>query len=373
MKKKILQIFGTRPEVIKMAPVYFELKNASTDFEVRNLVTAQHRDMLDQSLAIFGIEPEYDLDIMTENQDLFDVSIKALAGIKSVLDEYQPDCVLVQGDTTTTFIGSLAAYYKKITVGHIEAGLRTHNKYSPFPEEINRKLTGSIADLHFAPTQVSYDNLINENVSANDVFIMGNTSIDSLHWVLEHHNANFERILDATVLEAIQGRYILVTMHRRESFGKPIQEAFKALRELAERFPEVAIIYPVHPNPNVREQVNALLADTKNIHLIEPQNYVNFAHLMKGAELIVTDSGGVQEEGPSLSKPILVLRETTERQEGVTAGTAKLVGTDREKIVNEASKLLTDTNIYREMAAQENPYGDGKASQRIVGILKQRL
>ncbi len=371
--KKILLIFGTRPEVIKLAPIFHELKRRADTFEVKVLVTAQHRDMLDQSLKIFSMTPDYDLNIMRDNQDLFDVTIDALSGIKPVLDSYEPDYVIVQGDTTSTFIGALAAFYRRIPVAHVEAGLRTHQKYSPFPEEVNRKLSGAIANLHFAPTDQSAQNLLAENVPADDVIVTGNTSIDAIQWVLQNRQPDFSSILSDTVCEAINGRFILLTSHRRESFGEPMMRTFSAIIEIAEKFPDVSIIFPVHPNPNVRKQAEGMLSSQDNIYLIEPMDYVNFSHLMSKAEILVTDSGGVQEEGPSLKKPILVLRETTERPEGIEAGTAKLVGTDQHKIMDEITRLLNDKQYYEQMVANENPYGDGNAATKIIDVLAARL
>jgi len=342
-------------------------------FDSRVVVTAQHRGMLDQALKDFALTPEYDLNVMRDNQDLFHISVQALTGMKSVMDEYQPDCVLVQGDTTTTFIGALAAFYKRTLIGHVEAGLRTHNKYSPYPEEINRRLTGCLADLHFAPTERAQLNLLEEGISAEAIAVTGNTGIDALLWILANRPADFSQVLPARTQQAVTGRFILLTTHRRESFGLPLQETLNAVDEIAVRFPDIHVVFPVHPNPNVRQLAHERLANRLNVHLIEPLDYINFSHLMNHAEIILTDSGGVQEEAPSLSKPVLVLRETTERPEGVEAGVARLVGTNRDLIVNEVSRLLTD-RLYRDaMTGRPNPYGDGQAATRIVQILRKRL
>lgn len=372
MKKKILIILGTRPEIIKLAPVYLAFRE-NDNFDVRLLVTAQHRSMLDQSLINFNIKPDYDLDIMKDNQDLFDVSAQALNGIKAVLADYKPDYVVVQGDTTSTFIGSLAAYYNKIPVVHVEAGLRTHNKYSPFPEEVNRRLTSCIADIHCPPTQRSKENLLAENISEENIEVTGNTAIDALLWVINNKSATFESELSKEVCDAIKVRFILVTTHRRESFGKPMENVMRAIYEIANEHPDIGIIFPVHLNPNVKKQVEKKLLNVSNIHLIEPMDYVNFSHLMNQSFMILTDSGGIQEEAPSLKKPVLVLRDTTERPEGIEAGAAKLVGTNKEKIKEETSRLLTDTNYYNSMITSTNPYGDGSASKRIVESIVKRI
>ncbi len=372
-RKKVLIVFGTRPETIKMAPVWKALQADREMFETRAVVTAQHRSMLDQALKDFAITPDYDLNIMRENQDLFHVSVEALIGMKSVLDEYQPDCVLVQGDTTTTFIGALAAFYKRVMVGHVEAGLRTYNKYSPYPEEINRRLTGCLADLHFAPTERARQNLIKEGVAASSVEVTGNTGIDALLWILANNPPDFARALPVRVQEATNGRFILLTTHRRESFGTPLMETLCAVDDIAARFPEISVVFPVHPNPNVKQEAHRRLSGRPNIHLIEPLDYVNFSHLMNRAEIILTDSGGIQEEAPSLSKPVLVLRETTERPEGVEAGVARLVGTNRAMILEEVTRLLTDRQYRDSMTGRPNPYGDGQAAARIIRTLKQRL
>ncbi|MHB1142286.1 MAG: non-hydrolyzing UDP-N-acetylglucosamine 2-epimerase [Sulfuricaulis sp.] len=372
-RKKVLIVFGTRPETIKMAPVWMALQADREMFETRTVVTAQHRSMLDQALRDFAITPDYDLNVMRENQDLFHISVEALTGMKSVLEDYRPDCVLVQGDTTTTFVGALAAFYKRALIGHVEAGLRTYNKYSPYPEEINRRLTGCLTDLHFAPTEKARQNLLGEGVMADSIEVTGNTGIDALLWILENKPADFTRVLSARAQAAVNGRFILLTTHRRESFGAPLAETLRAVEEIAIRFPGTGIVFPVHPNPNVKQEAHRRLASRPNVHLIEPLDYVNFSHLMNRAEIILTDSGGIQEEAPSLSKPVLVLRETTERPEGIESGVARLVGTDRALIVEEVTRLLTDRQYRDSMTGRTNPYGDGQAAARIVQALRRKL
>ncbi len=369
MKKTVLLIFGTRPEAIKLAPVYNELKVQKDSFNVKVAVTAQHRGMLDQVLNIFSIKPDYDLDVMENNQTLFNVTSKSILGLEHVLNDAQPDCVLVQGDTTTTFIGGLAAFYKKIKVGHIEAGLRTFNKYSPFPEEMNRKLTGAIADFHFPPTEVSKQNLLSEGINDSTILVTGNTSIDALLWVLNNKQPDF----NAELGDLKKKEYVLITSHRRESFGKPMEEAFNALKELATKYKSYKFIFPVHPNPNVREKVENILSDASNVLLTDPVGYVEFAHLMKNAKIIISDSGGIQEEAPALNVPVLVLRNDTERPEGIKAGTAKLVGTNRDNILYETAKLLDDAAYYASMASSVNPYGDGKASVKICNYISSHI
>lgn len=365
---KVLSIFGTRPEAIKMAPVIKGLEKHPENFISRVCVTAQHREMLDQVLNLFEIKPDYDLNIMKSGQDLFDVTCNVLQKIKSILEKERPDIVLVQGDTTTTFAASLAAFYQQIPVGHVEAGLRTHNKYAPFPEEINRTLTSRIADLHFAPTDGAKQNLLDEGVSEALIHVTGNTVIDALLSVVDRikNDPNLEQTLaeQFPFLDANR-KLILVTGHRRESFGEGFERICKALGKIGER-EDVQIVYPVHLNPNVQEPVKRMLDRNSRIHLIEPLDYLPFVYLMNRSYLILTDSGGIQEEAPSLGKPVLVMRDMTERPEAVEAGTVKLVGTDTDLIVQEAKILLDDQTAYEKMAYAHNPYGDGKAAQRII-------
>jgi len=372
-KKKVLIIMGTRPEAIKLAPVYQALKSQKQFFDVDILATAQHREMLDQALLAFGISAKYDLNVMQHNQDLYDVTAQSLLGLRDILQSNKVDCILVQGDTTSTFVGALAGFYQKIFVGHVEAGLRTGDKFSPYPEEVNRRLTSCIADFHFAPTEKARENLIKENISEQEIVVTGNTAIDSLLWAVKNAKPTFKNFFSRECLNAIENRFILLTMHRRESFGQPLLEALAAVAELAAKHPAISILFPVHLNPKVRRPVEDILANINNIHLLDPLDYVNFVHLMNRATIIMTDSGGIQEEAPSLNKPILVLREVTERPEGILAGVAKLVGTDRKKIVEEATRLLTNDSYYRSMVKISNPYGDGTASAKLVDVLKKRL
>jgi len=374
-KLHVLSVFGTRPEAIKMAPVVRKLACLPDSFSSTVCITAQHRQMLDPVLSLFDIRPEYDLDIMKPGQDLFDVTCNVLQGIREVLEKERPDVVLVQGDTTTTMATALAAYYSGVTVGHVEAGLRTHDKRAPFPEEINRTIAGVVADVHFAPTEASRENLLREGTPPEKIFVTGNTVIDALLSV----SSRIER--DPALRDGLDAEFsfldgkkklILVTGHRRESFGQGFEQICLALADIARCDPEVEILYPVHMNPNVREPVNRLLGGGRaaSIRLIEPVDYLPFVYLMKRAYLIITDSGGVQEEAPSLGKPVLVMRERTERPEAISAGTARLVGTTREKIFAETVRLLTDANAYRTMSRAHNPYGDGRASERIIDVLK---
>jgi UDP-N-acetylglucosamine 2-epimerase (non-hydrolysing) len=369
---KILTVFGTRPEAIKMAPVIKALQD-SQNFSVSVCVTAQHREMLDQVLELFEIKPDYDLNIMEPGQDLFDVTSKVLLGIKKVLLDAKPDLVLVHGDTTTSMTTSLAAYYLQIAVGHVEAGLRTHNIYSPFPEEVNRQITGRVATYHFSPTEHARQNLLTEQIANEQIVVTGNTVIDALLSVVEKSKKTpfSEQLLEVLpFLENIEStKTILVTGHRRENFGSGFEEICQALHDLAELHPDVHIVYPVHLNPNVREPVNKILTGVKNIHLIEPQDYLPFVKLMDKSYLILTDSGGIQEEAPSLGKPVLVMRDTTERPEAVEAGTVKLVGANREKIVEEVDSMLSDEIAYKKMSKACNPYGDGNAAERIKKFL----
>ncbi|MCW4617598.1 UDP-N-acetylglucosamine 2-epimerase (non-hydrolyzing) [Aeromonas hydrophila] len=370
-KKKVLTIFGTRPEAIKMAPLVHALMNDNR-FDSKCCVTAQHREMLDQVLALFNIVPDYDLNIMQPGQTLNDVTARILLELKPVLQEFKPDVVLVHGDTATTFAASLAAYYEQIPVGHIEAGLRTGNIYSPWPEEANRRLTGALAKYHFAPTEISKQNLLKENISEQDISVTGNTVIDALLMVQEKIQS--DKKLDKELSEKFpfldkKKKLILVTGHRRESFGGGFERICEALVLTAKQFPTVQILYPLHLNPNVREPAKRILTEVDNVYLIEPQQYLPFIYLMNRADLILTDSGGIQEEAPSLGKPVLVMRETTERPEAVSAGTVKLVGTDVDKIVTHISTLLSDQKAYEKMSFAHNPYGDGKACAYILDIL----
>lgn len=368
---KILTVFGTRPEAIKMAPLVKALENCP-DIESKVCVTGQHREMLDQVLNLFDIKPDFDLDIMKQGQDLTDVTCAVLTGMREVLSNYKPDRILVHGDTTTTFGASLSAYYQQIPVGHVEAGLRTGNIYSPWPEEINRKLTGAITDLHFAPTGGSKQNLEKEGVSSRSIHVTGNTVIDSLLLIIKklEQDADFSQELNNkfNFLDS-KKRIILVTGHRRESFGDGFDEICCALNEIS-NMDNVQVVYPVHLNPNVREPVNRILSNCKNIHLIEPLDYLPFVYLMSRSYLILTDSGGIQEEAPSLGKPVLVMRDTTERPEAIQAGTVKLVGACKEKIISEVSQLLNSESMYQKMSLAHNPYGDGNACEKIISALK---
>jgi len=372
---KILAVFGTRPEAIKMAPVIHALDD---NFDVKICVTAQHRQMLDQVLELFEITPDYDLDIMQPGQDLFDITSNVLLGVKKVLQIEEPDVVLVHGDTTTSMATAMAAFYLKITVGHVEAGLRTYDINSPFPEELNRQITSRIATLHFAPTKISRQNLLDEKVPDSQIYVTGNTVIDALLSMVEK-----ARIVDFsdTLLKRMpflkqeksgMPRIILVTGHRRENFGLGFEEICHALSVVANENPDIHIIYPVHLNPNVREPVNRILSNLNNVHLIEPMEYLTFIKLMDLSYLILTDSGGIQEEAPSLGKPVLVMRDTTERPEAVESGTVKLVGTNKNDIVKMVNRLLTDSNFYMQMSKAHNPYGDGKAGGIICDILVNR-
>lgn len=371
---KVLTVFGTRPEAIKMAPLAISLAE-DPRFDAKVCVTAQHREMLDQVLQLFRIQPDFDLNIMRPGQDLTDVTTAVLQGLKGVLSSFKPDIVLVHGDTTTTFSTTLAAYYHQIPVAHVEAGLRTGNLYSPWPEEANRKLTAALAEVHFAPTDTSRQNLLREGIPPDHIIVTGNTVIDALLDVSRRLDTDpglrAEAASPTSSLTA-SGRVILVTGHRRESFGGGFERICQALVKIARDHPDVSIIYPVHLNPNVRGPVNRLLTGIENIHLIEPLDYLPFVHLMKKAYLILTDSGGIQEEAPSLGKPVLVMRDTTERPEAITAGTVRLVGTDTNTIVEEIRSLLDDKAAYRSMSRAHNPYGDGKACQRILETLLAR-
>ena len=361
---KLMTVFGTRPEAIKMCPLVLEMQKYPDFIEPIVAVTAQHREMLDQVLQLFAIKPDYDLNIMTAGQTLYDVTGRALAGLKDVLAEAQPDMVLVHGDTTTTFVGALASFYAQIPVGHVEAGLRTGNKFSPYPEEMNRKLTGAIADIHFAPTSTSKNNLLKENIDPAAIVVTGNTVIDALQTTVK---ADY-RFTDSGLQKALAGgnRLILVTTHRRENLGEPMRHVYQALRKVLENHPDVEAIFPVHKNPKVREIVDEELGKLAQVHLIEPLDYEPFANLMAKVDIVLTDSGGIQEEAPALGKPVLVLRDTTERPEAVDAGTVKLVGTAYDDVLRETSLLLDDSKYYQSMAEAANPYGDGRACERII-------
>ncbi|WP_339149894.1 MULTISPECIES: UDP-N-acetylglucosamine 2-epimerase (non-hydrolyzing) [unclassified Sutcliffiella] len=355
-----MTVFGTRPEAIKMAPLVLELQKNSEHIESIVTVTGQHREMLDQVLEIFDVTPDYDLNIMKERQTLIDVTSNVLHGLDKVLKQVQPDIVLVHGDTTTTFVAGLAAFYNQISVGHVEAGLRTWDKYSPFPEEMNRQLTGVLADLHFAPTQQASISLINENKKTENVYITGNTAIDALKTTVteKYHHEVLDIIGD--------DRMVLLTAHRRENLGEPMRNMFRAIKRLVEEYNDIQVVYPVHLNPVVRELADEVLGNDSRIHLIEPLGVQDFHNFASRAHIILTDSGGVQEEAPSLGTPVLVLRDTTERPEGIEAGTLKLAGTSEEGIYMLASELLTDETVYESMSRASNPYGDGEASRRIV-------
>ncbi len=375
MIKKILIVFGTRPEAIKMAPLVQEFKKYSK-FDVKVCVTAQHRQMLDQVLEIFGIVPDYDLDIMRAGQDLYDLSSRILLKMRDILDEFKPDIVFVHGDTTTASIASLAAFYKRIKVAHVEAGLRTGDIYSPFPEEINRQLVGIIASYHFAPTNLSKQNLIKENKNPKNIVVTGNTVIDALFLLLERMQK--DNVLKDKILTSLSTKYdtnrgkkiILVTGHRRENFGDGFINICEALKTIAIKNPDVDIVYPVHLNPNVQEPVKKILSGIDNVRLIAPLEYGEFVYLMNKAHFIITDSGGIQEEAPSLGKPVLVMRNTTERPEAIEVGSVRLVGVDKKNIVSQAQILLDDGEIYQKMSQSRSPYGDGKASVKIVEFIK---
>lgn len=366
MKKiKVMVVFGTRPEAIKMAPLVIELKKQADLFETTTVVTAQHRQMLDQVLETFKIEPDYDLDIMGKNQTLTDITVKILHKLDDILKENKPDIMLVHGDTTTTFAASLAAFYNQVRIGHVEAGLRTWNKYSPFPEEMNRQMTDNLADLYFAPTSESKENLLKENHPESAIVITGNTAIDALKLTVQ--SDYYHEVLDQ--LDPNK-KLVLVTMHRRENQGQPMRNVFTALREMVDLHQEIEVVYPVHLSPAVQEVAKDILAGHDRIHLIEPLDVLDFHNLASRSDFIMTDSGGVQEEAPSLGKPVLVLRDTTERPEGVRAGTLKLVGTNPARVKEAMTALLTDEPLYRQMSQAPNPYGDGRASERIVRAIQ---
>lgn len=362
---KVITVFGTRPEAIKMAPLVNELKSRK-EIECIVCVTAQHRQMLDQVLNVFDIKPDYDLDIMEPGQTLSGITSKALKGLEEVINKEKPNIVLVHGDTTTTFAGALAAYYCQTDIGHVEAGLRTWNKYSPYPEEMNRQMVGVIADMHFAPTEKSKQSLLNEGKNVKNIYVTGNTAIDALSTTV---NSNYTHELFDWIGN---DKLILLTAHRRENLGEPMRNMFKAIRRIVEEFDNVKVIYPVHLNPKVRSVADEILGNNNKIKLIEPLEVIDFHNFIAKSNIILTDSGGIQEEAPSLGKPVLVLRDTTERPEGISAGTLKLVGTNEEKIYSETKRLLTDKEEYNKMSKASNPYGDGKASKRIVDSIIQR-
>lgn len=383
-KKKIMLVFGTRPEAIKMAPLVKELQKHPDTFETIVCVTGQHREMLDQVLTIFDIRPDYDLNIMKQGQDLYDVTARVLTGMRDVFGQCHPDMVLVHGDTTTSTAAALAAFYKQIPVGHVEAGLRTHDIYSPWPEEMNRQITGRIATMHFAPTQLSRENLLKENVNPDAITVTGNTVIDALYWVVDkikHDNALDHRLESElaragydTRRLANGRRLVLITGHRRENFGDGFISMCTAIKDLTHRHPDVDFVYPMHLNPNVRRPIHQVfgedLSGLGNMFFIEPLEYLSFVYLMEKSTIVLTDSGGIQEEAPGLGKPVLVMRNTTERPEALTAGTVKLVGTDYDRITGEVSRLLDDPAAYEAMSHAVNPYGDGQACPRIISKLK---
>jgi UDP-N-acetylglucosamine 2-epimerase (non-hydrolysing) len=375
--KKIMLVFGTRPEAIKMAPLYFALKSRPEEFTTQLCVTAQHRQMLDQVLKVFDIQPDIDLNLMKPGQDLFDVTSAVLSGMGKVLAEHKPDALLVHGDTTTTLGAAMAGFYRGIPVGHVEAGLRTHDLFAPFPEEFNRQTTGKIARWHFAPTAHSRQNLLDERVPDAHIAVTGNTVIDALLWVLERIEADpcrraelSEFINNRVPFDWFDKRFVLITGHRRENFGSGFVQICEALKELAASYPDLELVYPVHLNPNVQEPVRNILGGLPNMHLIEPLDYEPFVYLLKHAHIVLTDSGGIQEEAPSLGIPVLVMRDVTERPEAVYAGTVRLVGADRARIVAAVSELLDNKVSYAAMARAHNPYGDGSACKRIVEVLR---
>ena len=375
MKKKLMLVFGTRPEAIKMAPLVREFQKYPEQFDTKVCVTGQHRQMLDQVLDVFDIHPDYDLNIMAPNQDLYDITSKVLMGMRDVLKEFQPETVFVHGDTTTSMITAIAAFYRQIKVAHVEAGLRTYNLYSPWPEEMNRQVTDRLCTYCFAPTETSKNNLLQEKIEANKIFVTGNTVVDALLWVVNKINTDAplqqrlqQQIKETGYPKISHSQFILVTGHRRENFGEGFLNICNALKTIALAYPAIDIVYPVHLNPNVQKPVYELLAEIPNIYLIPPSDYLPFVYLMQHAYLILTDSGGIQEEAPSLGKPVLVMRNTTERPEAVEAGTVKLTGTDYLEIVENVRLLLNDKAVYNQMSQAHNPYGDGKSCQRIVQL-----
>jgi len=363
---KVMTVFGTRPEAIKMAPLVKELKTRK-EIETIVCVTAQHREMLDQVLNVFDIKPDYDLNIMKQGQTLGDVTTRALQGLENVIKEVQPDIVLVHGDTTTTFAGALAAFYNQVAIGHVEAGLRTWDKYSPYPEEMNRQMVGCMTDMHFSPTEKSAQNLINEGKNKENIYITGNTAIDAMATTIkdDYHHEVFDWVGD--------NRMILLTAHRRENLGEPMYNIFRAIKRIVDEFDDVKVVYPIHMNPRVRSVANEVLGNCDKVKLIEPLEVVDFHNFQNKSYIILTDSGGIQEEAPSLGKPVLVLRDTTERPEGIDAGTLKLAGTDEEVIYNLTKELLTNDEVYKSMSHASNPYGDGLASKRIADAIIERF
>lgn len=378
--KKIMLVFGTRPEAIKMAPLVKKFQEHPDKFETVVCVTGQHRQMLDQVLQIFDVKPDYDLNIMKQGQDLYDVTARVLIGMRDVLEKAKPDVVLVHGDTTTSTAAALASFYKQIPVGHVEAGLRTHNIYSPWPEEMNRQITGCIATFNFAPTSLSRENLLKENVAENKITVTGNTVIDALYWVVNKmkKDLNLEKDLQKVLVDAGYDvsrlkngkKLVLITGHRRENFGEGFISMCQAIKTLTGKYPDVDFVYPMHLNPNVRKPIHEVFGENleglRNMFFIEPLEYLSFVYLMEKSNIVLTDSGGIQEEAPGLGKPVLVMRDTTERPEALKAGTVKLVGTDYDKIVNEVSRLLDDERHYEKMSKAVNPYGDGNACKRII-------
>ena len=376
-KKKIMLVFGTRPEAIKMAPLIHALKAEPDNFELKVCVTSQHREILDQVLKIFNIKPDIDLNLMKKDQNLLNLTSLILDEMGKVLKEYKPEMVLVHGDTTTTLATSIAAFYLSIPVGHIEAGLRTYNLNAPFPEEFNRQITGKITKLHFTPTVLGQKNLLTEGIKKSSIIVTGNTVIDAVHWILkridsdEHRQKNINDFLNIILLfDWKNENFVLVTAHRRENFGNGFIEICSALKQLALKYPKIHFVYPVHPNPNVIKIVYETLQEINNIHLIKPLEYEPFVYLLKKSYIVLTDSGGIQEEAPSLSKPVLVMRDTTERPEAVEAGTVEIVGTNHQQIINGISRLLEDNKHYQTMSRAHNPYGDGLACKRIIDVLR---
>jgi len=370
--KKVLVVIGTRPEAIKLAPVIHALKQKPEDFDARVCLTGQHREMLYQALSNFDISFDYDLKLMKPGQTLSQITASIVEALQTIVEELQPDIILVQGDTTTAFIGGLVGFYNKVKIGHVEAGLRTDDKYAPFPEEMNRRLVSCMADFHFAPTEMARKALLNDGIDSESIIVTGNTVIDALFFTLNNENKDLSEIDSIKAVLDSGKQLLLITGHRRENFGEGFLNICRAIKQIAVNFPDLNLIYPVHLNPNVQEPVYELLADLSNVFLINPVSYVPFVKLLDSAHIVLTDSGGVQEEAPSLGKPVLVMRDVTERQEAVEAGTAILVGTDKEKIVSEVTRLLTNRDDWEKMSNTKNPFGDGKAAGRIVGYLREQ-